>query len=85
MRNKEYDTILIGSSIARNFDEEYLKKIMNWNVIKLTMSSANPREIKFVLDYVEFSKIKNIIIGVDLGAFNDIDSNVKIPEYLYKN
>ena len=86
LRNTKYDSILIGSSITRNFDEEYFKKTMNWNVVKLTMSNANPGEIKFVLDHVEFSKIKNIIIGVDLAAFKDIaNDGVKMPEYLYKN
>ena len=86
LRNIKYDSILIGSSITRNFDEKYFKKIMNWNVVKLTMSNANPGEIKFVLDHVEFSKIKNIIIGVDLGAFkNIVNDGVKMPEYLYKN
>lgn len=86
LRNTKYDSILIGSSITRNFDEKYFKKIMNWNVVKLTMSNANPGEIKFVLDHVEFSKIKNIIIGVDLGAFKDIaNDGVKMPDYLYKN
>ena len=86
LRNTKYDSILIGSSITRNFDEEYFKKTMNWNVVKLTMSNAKPGEIKFVLDHVEFSKIKNIIIGVDLGAFkNIVNDGVKMPEYLYKN
>lgn len=84
IRNKRYDSILIGSSITRNFDEEYLKKTLDWNIVKLTMSDANQEEIKFVLEHVNMSKVKNIIISIDIGAFKERKSEIKIPKYLYK-
>ena len=71
IRNAKYDTILIGSSITRNFDEKCIKKVMNWSVVKLSMSSGNQEEIKFVMEHIDSSKIKNIIIGIDLWAFGD--------------
>lgn len=85
IRNAKYDTILIGSSITRNFNENYIKKVMNWDTVKLTMSSGNQEEIKFVLEHIDNSKIKNIIIGIDLWAFGDVNANIDMPDYLYKD
>ncbi len=85
IRNVKYDTVLIGSSITRNFNENYIKKVMNWDTVKLTMSSGNQEEIKFVLEHIDHSKIKNIIIGIDLWAFGDVNANIDMPDYLYKD
>lgn len=84
IRNQEYDTILIGSSMTRNFSEEYINELFNWKVLKLTMSSGNQEDIKFVLDKIKKERIKNLIIGIDLWAFEERNKEVEIPKYLYK-
>ena len=84
IRNAKYDTILIGSSMTRNFSENYIKKVLNWDIVKLTMSGGNQEEIKFVMDHIDCSKVKNIIIGIDLWAFENINTKADIPNYLYK-
>ncbi|WP_027128187.1 SGNH/GDSL hydrolase family protein [Fusobacterium perfoetens] len=84
IRNRNFDSILIGSSITRNFDENYIKKMLNYDIVKLTMSSANQEDIKFVLDSIDNFKIKNIMIGIDLWGFGDVKANVEMPKHLYK-
>jgi hypothetical protein len=84
IRNQKYDTILIGSSMTRNFSEEYIKNLFNWKTLKLTMSSGNQEDIKFVLDNIEKNKIKNLIIGIDLWAFESRKKEIEMPGYLYK-
>lgn len=84
IRNQNYDTVLIGSSMTRNFSEEYIKNLFNWKTLKLTMSGGNQEDIKFVLDNINKDKIKNLIIGIDLWAFELRKKEIEVPKYLYK-
>ncbi|MGL5964984.1 MAG: hypothetical protein ACRCZ2_11420, partial [Fusobacteriaceae bacterium] len=66
-----FDSILIGSSMTRNFEIDNIDKIFNWKTIKLTMSAATQRDIFFTYNFVKEvnPNLKNIIMAVDIETF----------------
>lgn len=71
IRNSDFDSILIGSSLTRNFDIAYIEKLTNWSTIKLTMSAATQKDILYTYDFANSTNknLKNIIIGIDIVTF----------------
>lgn len=71
IRNSEFDSILIGSSMTRNFDIDSIDKIFKWKTIKLTMSAATQKDIFYTYNFVKElnPEIENIILGIDIETF----------------
>ncbi|WP_294666707.1 hypothetical protein [uncultured Fusobacterium sp.] len=86
IKNSDYDSVIIGSSMTRNFDTNYLNELLEWKSLKLTMSGASQKDIKKTLDFVNKNrKINNILLGIDIGTFfqNANYERVTFPEYMY--
>lgn len=86
IKNSDYDSVIIGSSMTRNFDTNYLNELLGWKSLKLTMSSASQKDIKKTLDFVNKNrKINNILLGIDIITFfqNANSERVAFPEYMY--
>ncbi|WP_293724041.1 hypothetical protein [uncultured Cetobacterium sp.] len=71
IRNSDFDSILIGSSMTRNFDIESIDNVFNWKTIKLTMSAATQRDIYYTYNFVKEvnPNFKNVILGIDIETF----------------
>jgi len=87
VKNYEYNSIMIGSSMVENFLISDLQKLIP-NPIKLCMSGARANEIFITLNTAyKYRKIDNIILGLDIYALTgEIDQkrkNTEFPLYLY--
>ncbi|MGL5124787.1 MAG: hypothetical protein ACRC6U_02210 [Fusobacteriaceae bacterium] len=71
IKNSNFDSILIGSSMTRNFDTDKIDEIFNWKTIKLTMSAATQRDIFYTYNFVKEvnPNFKNIIMAIDIATF----------------
>lgn len=66
-KNYDYDTIILGSSMVRNFSSRYIEKILKIKPIKLSISSSNLYEQNLTFDVAyRTGKVKNVIWGFDL-------------------
>jgi len=88
----EYDSIITGSSMTVNFETDWFKELMDLNTIKLSYSSAYPKDISNILSKVFETKpdgskrnVKKVFLGLDIVTYSgDIDeTKYPLPEYLY--
>lgn len=85
--NEKYDSILLGSSMTRNFEVNDINKNLKMDIIKLPMMSGTPYDHKVIFDIANKNKnLRNVIYGLDLHVFNNNKNKpyIKLEEYLYK-
>lgn len=85
VKNQEYDTIILGSSMIQNFDVSHFEKLFNAEVLKVGVSGMNAAE---TIDYIKLAydsnKASNFFICIDLSSFRTLE-NSKNEKYMFKN
>lgn len=87
----DYDSVILGSSMTVNFETDWFKELHGLNTLKLSSSSAYPKDIANILDKVYSDKrtdqepVKKVFLGVDVITYSGGVSETKypVPEYLY--
>lgn len=88
----KYDSVILGSSMTVNFETDWFKELMNLNTLKLSYSSAYPKDISNILQkiYEPYDDgtpkdIKAVFLGLDIITYSgDInETKYPLPEYLY--
>lgn len=73
LRNLDYDTVLIGSSMCKNFNISDLNAVAGGHAIKATSAGQTGEDVEKILHILLKEKagreLKHLIIGVDLWAF----------------
>lgn len=73
LRNLDYDTVLIGSSMCKNFDISDLNAVAGGSAVKATSAGQTGEDVGKILHILLNEKrdreLKHLIIGVDLWAF----------------
>ncbi len=83
IKNYDYDSVSIGSSMTQNFKIEDLKKQLSYKKpIKLPISGGSIVEHFTVLQSaISTNKVKNVLFGIDIFSLNNNDN--RLPKYLY--
>lgn len=88
----DYDSAILGSSMTVNFNPDYFKELMGVNTLKLSYSSAYPKDISNILAKIfeprqdrSSHQIKKIFLGLDVITYSgDVEeTKYPLPEYLY--
>lgn len=88
----EYDSVILGSSMTVNFQTTWFKELMGLNTVKLSYSSAYPKDQANIMEIIfdshnnrDGKKIKKVFLGVDVLTYTGGVEETKypIPEYLY--
>lgn len=91
-RHMEYDSVILGSSMTVNFETDWFEELMGLKTLKLSYSSAYPKDISNILSKVYEPKedgsvreIKKVFLGLDVITYSgDInETKYPIPKYLY--
>lgn len=88
IRTFEYDSVLLGSSVAENFDSDYLDTMYNGKFIKIIRASSSIADLRYYMDQAhEEQEITNVFWCLDLFAFT-FSTEVtlyagNIPRYLH--
>jgi len=91
IKNYDYDSIVIGSSMTQNFILSDVRKYLDFNKpIKLTPSSTTAYEAKQLIELAfKYKKVRQVLYGLDLFAFigkkDRVEKDVFFPSYLYDN
>ena len=88
IKNYEYDSLVIGSSMSQNFEIKDLNKFLEGNFIKSTEGGVSAYEISKILEYSNSqNKLKKLVLNIDYFSFskqfNTVQTN--FPEYIYSD
>lgn len=87
IRNFEYDSVLLGSSVAENFDTEYLNKQYDCKTLKVIRASGSIADLLYYMDMVhEKQELKNVFWCMDVFALMremEVSLYQNVPAYLH--
>lgn len=88
IRNFEYDSVLVGSSVSENFDSTYLDQVYGIETLKIIRASGSTADLLYYLEQAhEYQELKKVFWCLDLFALA-ADTEVtltedSIPGYLH--
>ncbi len=90
LRNYEYDSVIIGTSMTQNFKSSEADALFGVNSVKVPMAGGYFKEIgdRLRAGYNSGNEIKQVIVSLDMLsviADKDAVSATDYPEYLYDN
>jgi len=83
IKNYNYDSIIIGSSMTENFIISEVNNILGYrSTIKLPISKGNIVELYTILNSaIKSKKVNNVLYGLDIFSLKDASN--RLPTYLY--
>ncbi len=70
IRSNAYDSVLLGSSVAENFDTDYLDEMYDCQTLKVIRASSSMADLRYYMDKVhEEQDIKRVFWCLDTFAF----------------
>lgn len=86
IKNYEYDTLMLGSSMTQNFDMDLMREKLDVQPLHIGLGGINSIEINELINLAyETDKAHCFYICVDLSTFtNDADTS-RIPSHLINN
>ncbi|MBA4317253.1 MAG: hypothetical protein C0412_02530 [Flavobacterium sp.] len=83
IKNASFDSAIIGSSMAQNFNMQQVQADLNWHAVKLTIGGLSLDDLGFILENLKNRPIKNLVIILDIHIFNSTSKEkVKFFEFL---
>jgi hypothetical protein len=89
IRNYDYDTVIVGTSMAQNFYTDYVNRKLGAHVLKIAISGSSAHEQFLVLSLaLRTGKVRRVIWGIDQWVFRGSPERVRddlgaFPYYLY--
>jgi len=84
VRQFEYDTIIIGTSMTQNFRPSQVNEATGGKVVKLSISGSTADEHYYTAKLaLETGKVKRVIWGLDYFSLKFRAENPDFPAYLY--
>ena len=88
LRNFEYDSLIVGSSMAENYNNKWFDETFDCTAIKAVKPGANTSDLIYLLNVAfEKNSIRNIFYTLDISALTTTIQehyvNEGMPLYLY--
>ena len=87
IKNFDYDSAILGSSMTVNFDTDLFEETMGLNTLKLSVNAAHPLDISNSLGLIQKynEDIRTVFIGIDPLNYHAEPGSMAYgcPEYLY--
>lgn len=87
LRNFDYDSVILGSSVAENYDNHLFDQAFGCKTVKAIQKSASYKDLLYYLDIAYQShELKNVFYSFDLFSLLDDTNHVlsdSMPLYLY--
>ena len=88
LRDLDYDTLYIGSSMTRNFYLSDIDRTLGVKSIKLAASGATSIDLKKFFDIAREAKgekLKKVVFSLDVYSLNKTEPHYKEFSYLYRD
>ena len=83
VRNYDYDTIIIGSSVTQNFDMDSFRQELGQNPVKATLGGIDTPEVAALLKLAQDSgHAKNYYLCIDSSMLCGDEGKQRFPDYL---
>lgn len=87
IKNFDYDSVILGSSMTVNFDTLLFEETMGLHTIKLSVNAAHPLDVSHSLELIRKynSDVEAVFIGIDPLNYHADPGSMAYgyPEYLY--
>lgn len=88
IRNFQYDSVLVGSSVAENFDSKFLDDAYDCNTLKIIRASGSVADLLYYLEMAQAGhELKNVFWCLDIlsvAASTEVTLYGKdVPRYLH--
>lgn len=86
LRSQQYETVLMGTSLAANYRPFWFDVFYKTSTVKVTIPNGGFHEFTQALDYAfQKQNVKRVIFGLDpnILARDPADAPDQLPEYLY--
>lgn len=87
IKNFDYDSVILGSSMTVNFDTLLFEETMGLNTLKLSVNAAHPLDISHSLELIRKynSDVEAVFIGIDPLNYHADPGSMAYgyPEYLH--
>lgn len=88
VRNFEYDSVLMGSSVAENFDTDFIDRAYGCSTLKVIRASGSAADLLYYLEMAqEEHDLKNIFWCLDIFALSASPKHTlnggDVPRYLH--
>ncbi len=88
VRNFEYDSVLLGSSVAENFDTDFIDRAYGCKTLKVIRASGSAADLLYYLEMAqEGHELKNVFWCLDIFALNaSAETTLEggdVPRYLH--
>lgn len=86
LRSQDYETVLMGSSLAANYRSFWFDVFYETSTVKITFPNGGFREFSQALDYAYAQQdLERVIFGLDLNllARAPAEEPNQLPDYLY--
>ena len=83
LRNYEYNSVVLGTSMAQNFKVKDLNKDIGGNFINIAQSGAHISEILDLFEVAKEKKIDNVVMSLDIFSFQNLERASNTQKYLY--
>ena len=87
MRDEDFDTIMLGTSMVRNFYISDIDNAFHCKSIKFAASGGTMEDLKKMLDVAIAEKngrLKRVILSLDIYPLNKTEAHYKDFDYLYR-
>ncbi len=88
LQNEDYDLLMLGTSMTRNFFLEDINSTFDCNAVKLAASGGTSQDLcKFfhVAKAAKGDKLKRVVLSLDIYPFNKTEPHWKEFEYMYQD
>lgn len=83
----QYDSVILGSSMTVNFQTDWFAELMDLKTLKLSYSSAFPKDQANIMDVIfqSSNEVKKVFLGIDVITYTGEVEETKypLPQYLY--
>lgn len=86
LRSQDYETLLMGSSLAANYRAFWFDVFYETSAVKVTFPNGGFKEFTQALEYANTQRdVKRVIFGLDLNllARSPAEEPDQLPDYLY--
>lgn len=86
IKNYDYDTLILGSSMTQNFDMNLFRNSLGVKPLHIGLGGATSQEITELMTLAyKTGKAEHYYVCVDWSAFTTFPAESNIPPYLLKN
>ncbi|MGL5903414.1 MAG: hypothetical protein ACRCZO_12080, partial [Cetobacterium sp.] len=71
LKNQDYDSIILGSSMAQNFLSREANLLLGGKFLNVSIGGAQAQDLKYLFEFgKKYKSIKKVFISLDVWALN---------------